>query len=237
MINSIPWEKQKTYCLQITNDLLQHSISQIFRQAIKCHFSSKSNPNNIQPQVLNLEIIKERIENDQYKSYEDWLIEMKLFFNTITHKNVNYLYKISANAWNEEFEKQIKKLDYLNEKEWTERCRHLKSKIDSLLKNSPEIIRNYFPSDFTVDFDSSKFANIEADYLVRCSHLIKSPSDILSVINIIKTDPTPVNFDSTNVSINMRNLHKKTLFLLMEFFKKRFPDEPIVPRKIYPIPI
>lgn len=238
MINNITWEHQKSNCIQITDELLQHSISQVFRQPIKCHFSSKNNPNNIQPQILNLGIIKERIENETYQSYQDWLIEMKLFFNTITHKNVNYLYKICANSLNEEFEKLLKKFEYLNEKEWNEKCRNLKSKIDNLLKNSPDVVKSNFPPEFLVDYESSTISNTEADYISRCSHLVKMPSDILSVMNIIKTDPSPVKFDDmANVSINIRGLHKKTLFLLMEFFKKRFPEEPIIQRKLYPIPI
>lgn len=236
-MDNVQWIQLKSFCLQITNELLQHQISQIFRQPIKCHFHSKSNPNNIQPKVLNLEIIKDNMENEKYQTYQDWLTDMKMFFNTITHKNVNYLYKICANELNEEFEKKLKKLEYVNEKEWEERCRYLKSKIDFLLKNSPEIIKNHFPSDFTIDFDSSKFTNIEADFIVRCSHLIKTQSDMLSIINIIKSDPTPINFDTSNVSINIRNLHKKTLFLLYEFFKKKFPDESIIQRKVYPIPV
>ncbi|KAK8841205.1 hypothetical protein M9Y10_027405 [Tritrichomonas musculus] len=235
MIDSISWDKQKTYCIQIIDELLQHPIAKIFRQPIKCHLPSKSNPNNIPPQTLNLEIIKNRT-NETYQSYQDWLLDMKLFFTTITHRNVNYLYKISANELNEKFEKKLKCFEYLNDPKWTEKCHQLKSKIDFLLKNSPDIIKNCFPSDFTIDFESTKFTNVEADYLARCSDLVKSSSDILSVINIIKNDPAQINFDAPNVSINIRNLHKKTLFLLFTFFQKRFPEEPIVPRKIYPVP-
>ncbi|OHS95255.1 hypothetical protein TRFO_02241 [Tritrichomonas foetus] len=238
MVENVTWEIQKDLCNQIVDELLQYPIAQVYRVPFSCRYPSNNNPDNYPPQKQSLDVIKERSNDGTYASAKDWHRDMKLFFMAILHKSTkDPLLRLIAREFNRKYEKKMKRFELFQEKKWTEKCNILRKKIDELILNSPETIKPHFPLTMTMKPEEMKIASYDLEFIIRCSRKISKPSDILALSNILEEDCPNISTCGTDVQIDLRALKKQTIFVLLDFFKKRFPEEEIRPKIMFPIPI
>ena len=224
------WEKEKQLCITITQELIDRPITLAFVDPIKCKFPVSMNKDKYPQQTLNFEIIKNRCISDVYKSKKDWMRDMRLFLYCISSRAEDEIEELVVGEITSLYEYALRRFDYLTLNGWHKKVDELKQKLDNLIINfSPPAVKLYIPICKLSDEDI-KFGQPEYNFILKCSQYPQTPTDVLKISEILKTEENRnIVSDHPEVRIDVRLLKLKTLFLLYQYFRRRYPNEPIAP--------
>lgn len=212
------------------NDLLNHPITSKYR---KLNGGGKGkgklsmmmfSTQRVQEVTLDLETVKQRLDEGKYESYEQWRSDIdKVFASALPahlddKPNQKEFRKGAVQYIIEERLKNIKGLDMNN---WATQIVELRKKIQRLMDEPPIYVQKLIPTLCNIKAinEMHVLTEHEIDCFIQASEKLYSETHHRNMINIIHDEEPNIEIKKDDVILDINRLRLTTVYKLIDYMK------------------